>query len=133
MNTFKLKILSPDKCLLNEEVYSLNVPTKSGYITILNNHTPIISVLGIGDLKVVKKDKTEFGICIQGGVIDVKDNGDTILLVDEAISFDLNIDDLKQEIERAKTTMSEKLDSFDLLELEALEEKYLFLNRVKGK
>lgn len=69
----KLKIISPEKTICDEEVESVVVPGVIGPFEILTNHAPIISIL--------KKGTVEYGpignrkqILIDGGFVEVKQN-----------------------------------------------------------
>lgn len=84
MNTFPLRIVSPAGLVFEtEEANKVTARTKAGEITILANHTPIVSVLDIGQL-VVKTTKKEARSAVFGGVIEVRESGEVIVLADEA-------------------------------------------------
>jgi len=46
----ELEVVTPQRLVLHEDVKSLEVPAKDGYIGILPGHAPLISELGIGIL-----------------------------------------------------------------------------------
>jgi len=69
-----LEIISPDTSIFSGEVSLVQVPGSKGSFEILNNHAPIISTLGPGQIKIVSADgKTTF-FEIDGGVIESKGN-----------------------------------------------------------
>ncbi len=87
-----LEIVTPEAVLLSSEVDSVSVPGIGGQFQMLNNHAPIVAVLGKGEIKIYthssniaseelskdfKKDKVDSKILIlplNGGVIEMKDN-----------------------------------------------------------
>lgn len=82
MNTFKLTVVTPSGELFStDEAKKAAVRTRSGQITILAKHTPLVSVLSIGQLVVTTKEKHR--LAVFGGFIEVRENGDVIILADE--------------------------------------------------
>ena len=70
----KLDIITPDATFYTGEVRSVTVPGIKGAFQVLNDHAPIISTLGTGNVKVVAMDGKETLFNIDGGVIEVKKN-----------------------------------------------------------
>ena len=84
-----LEIVSPEAKLFSAEVTSVTLPGVDGSFQILNNHAPIVSILGKGVVKVTastftfakevamkftKLDEQNYSIAIQSGTIEMKDN-----------------------------------------------------------
>lgn len=86
-----LEIVTPEAVLLSSEVESVTVPGINGEFQMLNNHAPIVSVLGKGTVKISTSqpvdlesisplftrdttDDTVLLLPIDGGVIEMKDN-----------------------------------------------------------
>jgi len=87
-----LEIVTPEAVLLSAEVDSVSVPGINGQFQMLNNHAPIVSVLGKGEIKVFTHSKavnadeisTQFTrdakdskilvLPVAGGVVEMKDN-----------------------------------------------------------
>jgi F-type H+-transporting ATPase subunit epsilon len=46
----KLQIVSADRSLVNERVDEVEIPGVDGYLGVLPGHTPLLAVLGMGDL-----------------------------------------------------------------------------------
>jgi F-type H+-transporting ATPase subunit epsilon len=82
-NHMKLKIVTPDRVLLEQEIDSVTVPTQTGEITILKNHIPLVSNMKPGELKFAKGDDEEY-FAVSGGFVEVRDNGEVIVLADTA-------------------------------------------------
>lgn len=141
MHTFKLKILTPDKKLFEGEVLSFTVPTQTGEITVLKDHAPLITLISIGEIKVrLNQDsqdskEKEQRFLVQGGVIDVKSVSpefEVVVLADQAIDPE-KLEDLDEELARAKEAMKIKQDDIDFAAEESKIERNLFLKRLKGK
>jgi F-type H+-transporting ATPase subunit epsilon len=122
MKTFKAQILIPNKALFSGDILSVIVPTKEGQITILNNHTPIVSTLSIGEIVVEKENKEKETFNIQGGVVEVKQSGEVVILSDREIQIEnIETEEIEKAKERAKKAMQDKDDVFVEIETENLE------------
>ena len=52
-----LEIITPEKQVFSGEVTSVQFPGINGGFEILNNHAPIISTLGKGEIRIITTDK----------------------------------------------------------------------------
>lgn len=78
-----LSIYSLKKILFEGEIESLNCKTKSGDITVLDHHEPLISVVQAGPLKIIDKEKKEHYIPVSTGFLEVSSGNRTKLIVEE--------------------------------------------------
>lgn len=91
-----VEIVSPEAKLFSAEVTSVTLPGIAGSFQILNNHAPIVSILGKGVVKITasnfafakevaskftKLDEQNYTLPIHSGTIEMKDNK-VIILVD---------------------------------------------------
>ena len=89
-----LEIVTPEAVLFSSEVTSVAVPGINGEFQILNNHAPIVSLLGAGKVKIegssssidekfeekfIKINDGRLGFTISSGAIEMKDNKVIIL------------------------------------------------------
>ena len=70
-NQIKLKIITPEKTVLEEMVDSVTIPTTEGEITILPHHIPLVSGLASGDI-VARQGEDVVPMAVSGGFIEVK-------------------------------------------------------------
>jgi F-type H+-transporting ATPase subunit epsilon len=72
----KVEIITPDSTIFTgDNVGLIQLPGIDGSFEILNNHAPLISVLGKGRIKLINKgEKEEQFFNINGGVIEVVNN-----------------------------------------------------------
>jgi F-type H+-transporting ATPase subunit epsilon len=78
-----LEIVTPDELVFEGEVFTATFPGSDGFFQVLNNHAPMISTLGKGDLKFSRKiDKKvkETHIHVEGGTVEVLNNKVTVLV-----------------------------------------------------
>lgn len=103
----QIKIVTPEKLILEDLVESVTLPTKEGEITILANHIPLIAPLASGDI--VSQINGEYiPIAVVGGFVEVKSNeaGQTEVAI--LADFAEHVSLLSEEvIEKAKTKSEE--------------------------
>jgi len=67
----KLKIVTPERLVLEEMVDAVTLPTSEGEITILPDHIPLIAGLASGDV-VAKSGGEDVPMAVAGGFVEVK-------------------------------------------------------------
>jgi F-type H+-transporting ATPase subunit epsilon len=93
-------LVSPERELFNGEVDHVVVPGVEGEFGVMPNHTPAMSVVKQGALRVIDGG-TERRIFVNGGFADVTPEGLTVL-ADEAIDLaDIDAAKLEQELKDA--------------------------------
>lgn len=102
----KLKIVTPEKLILEEIVDQVTLPTTVGELTILADHIPIIASLASGDITAVK-DGEYIPMAVSGGFVEVKNiNGETeVAILADFAEHVANITD--EEIAKAKSKAEE--------------------------
>jgi F-type H+-transporting ATPase subunit epsilon len=69
----KLKIVTPEKLILEEMVDQVSLPTTEGEITILPDHIPLIAGLAVGDV-VASSGGENVPMAVFGGFVEIKKN-----------------------------------------------------------
>lgn len=82
----KLGVYSLQKVLFQGEASSVTCNTRSGEITILDHHEPLISMLEKGTIKVIDENKKEHYIPVKSGFLEVRDNNQAKILIEEEAS-----------------------------------------------
>jgi F-type H+-transporting ATPase subunit epsilon len=75
-----LEILTPEKKLFSGNVQGVQLPGVDGLFEILDKHAPLVSALGIGNIKILKKGAAAETYAIHGGFVEVIDNKATVLV-----------------------------------------------------
>jgi len=126
----KLRIITPKKMVLEEEIEAVTLPSIEGEITILPNHVSLFSLLKEGVVK-IKYEKKEDFLAIGGGYVET--NGEYVnLLVSRAYGQDeINqtatekaIKEAEENLKKAKTT-EERLQAGALLRRSMVDLKLL--------
>lgn len=79
----KLKIVTPEKTVYQNEVFQISVPTTEGEVTILPHHIPLISVLKAGEMR-FKDASGNQSMAVSGGFLEVRGKEEVVILADHA-------------------------------------------------
>jgi len=130
----QLKIVTPEKLILEELVDSVTIPTTEGEITILPDHVPLIASIASGDIVAIS-DGEHIPMEVVGGFVETrKEEGVTTvtILADFAEHVSL-ISDL--EIEKSKARAEElkkQAENNEIVDFKHFEtELERSLNRIK--
>ena len=103
----KLKIVTPEKLVLEEMVDQVTLPTTEGEITILPDHIPLIAGLKAGDVVAVSNGE-HIPMAVVGGFVEIKNNEQGQTEVAVLADFAETIAELTEEkIIRAKARAEE--------------------------
>lgn len=107
MNSFPLKIVTPDGVQFDGKAEELIVRTTTGDIGILAGHINCVAPLGMGQAMILSEGNKRYGACI-GGMLSVV-NG-TVTLVPTTFEWSDKIDLPRAEasMQRAKTVLQDK-------------------------
>jgi F-type H+-transporting ATPase subunit epsilon len=75
-----LEILTPEKKLFSGDVQGVQLPGIDGKFEVLDKHAPLVSALGVGQVKVLQKGAPSETYAIQGGFVEVINNKATVLV-----------------------------------------------------
>jgi F-type H+-transporting ATPase subunit epsilon len=100
MATLKVDVVSAEKSLYSGVAKFVVLPGESGELGILPGHTPLITRIRPGLVKIVHEDNSEESIFVAGGLLEVQPDQVTVLS-DTAIRGE-DLDEEKAEAARAK-------------------------------
>src|SRR5579864_1855210 len=108
MAKLNLKLVTPEKIVLQEEVDSLTCPTTTGEITILPGHVPLISPLDHGAL-IARKGGEPEPIAVSGGFVEVRPGNEVVILADAAEHVrDIDLEQAEAARQRAEEAMRKR-------------------------
>ena len=117
----KLKIVTPERLVLEEMVDQVTLPSSEGEITILPDHIPLITSLTSGDV-VAKSGVEEVPMAVVGGFVEVKKNEDGVTEVAVLADFAEHVGELSEEkIAQAKARAEElkkQMENKELVDFE---------------
>lgn len=112
MSTIHLKVITPKKVVLEEEVSSVTIPSVTGELTILPRHTHLFALLMEGIITIKKEGKEDL-LAIGGGYVET-DGKELHILVSRAYGQDEIDENLtKKAIENAEQMLKESTEKSD--------------------
>ena len=109
----RLQIVSADKSLVNETVDEVEIPGADGYFGVLPGHTPLLAVLGAGELWYRKGQEKQY-LAIAFGFAEVQPERVTILaqIAEKAEEIDLaRAEAAKQRAEERLSRVAVEMDA----------------------
>jgi len=105
----RLDIVTAERVVYSEDVDVVVAPGIEGQLGILPHHTPLMTSLQVGELR-VRKDKEEFSLAISGGFLEVRP--DRIIVLADTAERAEEIDIARAE--EAKRRAQEQLSQYPL-------------------
>ena len=93
-----LEIVTPERLAFSEEVDSVTLPGSEGELGVLPHHAPLVSTLGIGELRIRRGGEEEL-FAIAGGFLQVRP--DKVVVMAETADMASEIDLEKAQQARA--------------------------------
>ena len=93
-----LEIVTPERMVFSEEVDAVTLPGSEGELGVLPHHAPLVSTLGIGELKIRRGGEEEL-FAIAGGFVQVRP--DKVVVMAETADMASEIDLEKAQQARA--------------------------------
>lgn len=90
----RLEIVTPERLAFSDEVDAVVVPGVEGELGVLPHHAPLVSTLGIGELR-IRKGGSEESFAIVGGFLQVRP--DKVVVMAETADLAAEIDVTKAE------------------------------------
>jgi len=103
--TLTVKVISPDKTILDASAEEVILPSTTGQLGILTNHVPLVTALDIGVLR-FRQDKTWASIALSGGFAEVEDNEVTVLVNSAEAGSSIDPDAARNELATAEQNLA---------------------------
>lgn len=118
MAKVKLEIVTAEKLIYSEDVDMVVAPGVDGYLGILPHHTPLMTMLNPGELR-IKNGGEEIDMAITGGFLEVRP--DKVVVLADAAERAEEIDIARAEAakKRAEERLVGKVPEGDLLRAQA--------------
>jgi F-type H+-transporting ATPase subunit epsilon len=98
-----LEIVTPERLVFSSEVDAVTLPGSEGELGVLPHHTPLVSMLGLGELRIRRDGEIET-FAIAGGFLQVRPDKVVVMaeMADMAAEIDLEkAQEARREAERA--------------------------------
>ncbi|RLT08135.1 MAG: ATP synthase F1 subunit epsilon [Planctomycetota bacterium] len=119
--SIRVQVVTPERIVIDEWVKQVVVPLPDGEFGIAKNHDPIIAKLGFGTLKLIGSSGSR-KFFLNGGFVQLRDN-QVVILTDKAVEAgSLNVSQIEQDLQTARSQSASSDAEIDLrlLNLEKL-------------
>jgi F-type H+-transporting ATPase subunit epsilon len=79
MNTIRVDVVSAEESIFSGEARRVVLPGEAGELGILARHTPLITRIKPGSVRIEKADGTEEFVFVSGGILEVQPDCVTVL------------------------------------------------------
>jgi F-type H+-transporting ATPase subunit epsilon len=79
MNTIQVDVVSAEESIFSGEARFVALPGEAGELGIYPRHTPLITRIKPGSVRIEKADGTEEFVFVAGGILEVQPNAVTVL------------------------------------------------------
>ena len=103
-DSFQLRIVTPNRLLLDERVHEVTAPGTVGEFGVLPNHIAFLSALDMGTLS-FRSDRGQRRVAVRGGFAEVLDNVMTVLADDALFAEDVNTTAARSDLRAAEAEL----------------------------
>jgi len=99
----KLEIVTPERLVFDETVDGVTLPGSEGELGILEHHAPLVSTLGVGELR-IRTGGTEDWFAIVGGFVQVLPDKVVVMAETADLSSEIDLEkaqEARRDAERA--------------------------------
>lgn len=114
MATFKIKVVTYEEKVLEQEAEFVLVRTTEGNMGILPNHSPFIAGLSTGEMKIRLNGKEE-KYFVSEGLLEISNNVVTIIATEAIPADQLDVERAKKEVEELKAKLAKMQEDKDIL------------------
>jgi F-type H+-transporting ATPase subunit epsilon len=101
-----LEIVTPERLAYSDTVDAVTLPGSEGELGVLPHHAPLVSTLGLGELR-IRKGGTEESFAIVGGFLQVLPDKVVVMAETADMASEIDLDraeEARREAERALAT-----------------------------
>ncbi|MCR1900200.1 F0F1 ATP synthase subunit epsilon [Irregularibacter muris] len=132
MSTYGLEIITPERVFFEGEVEKMVIRGQEGEFAVLANHTPLVTGLATGILRIFTSEKQWKEASLSGGFIKVTPTQVTVLTDAAEWPEEIDVDRAKEALERAEKYAKEK-DKYDYARAQAAIKRALIRIQVAEK
>lgn len=114
MATFKIKVVTYEEKVLEQEAEFVLVRTTEGDMGILPNHSPFIAGLSTGEMKIRLNGK-EDKYFVSEGLLEISNNVVTIIATEAIPADQLDVERARKEVEELKAKLAKMQEDKDIM------------------
>jgi F-type H+-transporting ATPase subunit epsilon len=125
-----LEIVTPERLAYSDTVDAVNLPGIEGELGVLPHHAPLVSMLGVGELR-IRKGATEESFAIVGGFLQVRPDRVVVMAETADLASEINLEKAQEARREAERTLEgAPTDAVDLAVARAALQQALLRIRV---
>ena len=106
-NQLKVRLVTPDRILVDQTADAVEVPSKSGYLEVLYGHAPLLAELGAGEVRLHGGEAGDQRFNVARGFVEVLPGRVTILAESALKPEEIDTSAAQKEIDEGKKLWSE--------------------------
>jgi F-type H+-transporting ATPase subunit epsilon len=99
-----LEIVTPERLAYSDEVDAVVLPGSEGEMGVLPHHAPLVSTLGVGELR-IRKGGTEESFAIVGGFVQVRPDRVVVMAETADMSSEIDLERAQEARREAERTL----------------------------
>jgi F-type H+-transporting ATPase subunit epsilon len=110
-----LEIVTPERLAYSDTVDAVNLPGIEGELGVLPHHAPLVSMLGVGELR-IRKGGAEESFAIVGGFLQVRPDKVVVMAETADMSSEIDLEKAQQARREAEQALEggARTDAVDL-------------------
>jgi len=112
MPTLTLEIVTPERPLVRETVDEVELPGAEGYLGVLPGHTPLLTLLGVGELWYRQGGQTTY-LAVAFGFAEVLPDRVTVLAQNALLAEDIDVPRAQAALQRATARLAQSSPDID--------------------
>src|SRR6476659_5504270 len=126
-----LEIVTPERLAYSDTVDSVNLPGIEGELGVLPHHAPLVSMLGVGELR-IRKGGAEESFAIVGGFLQVRPDRVVVMAETADLASEIDLEKAQEARREAERTLegAAPTDAVDLAAARAQLQQALLRIRV---
>jgi F-type H+-transporting ATPase subunit epsilon len=126
-----LEIVTPERLAYSDTVDAVNLPGIEGELGVLPHHAPLVSMLGVGELR-IRKGGAEESFAIVGGFLQVRPDKVVVMAETADLASEIDLEKAQQARREAEQALEggARTDAVDLAAARAALQQALLRIRV---
>lgn len=117
MSVMTIRVVTPDKLVFDGEAERVFARGIDGDFAVLYNHIPMMTPLGIGELRIEMQGESSY-VAIESGILEISNNHINVLSNDAMMAEDIDVARAKMELERTERQKQNAKSREDLIKSE---------------
>jgi F-type H+-transporting ATPase subunit epsilon len=109
-NQLKIRLVTPDKVLVDQDADAVELPSKSGYMEVLYGHAPLLAELGVGEVRLHGGSAGDQTYFVVWGFVEVLPDRVTILAQNAIKPEEIDAGAAQQQLEDGQKLWNEAGD-----------------------